>query len=44
MLLTLCAAATSALLLIGLGAPPLPILLGTTISGGILWWRSVGPR
>ncbi len=44
MRLMLGAAATSMLLLIMLGAPPLPVLLGTTISCGLIWWRSAGAR
>jgi hypothetical protein len=44
MRLTLGAAVTSMLLLLALGAPPVPILLGTTISCGLIWWRSVGAR
>lgn len=38
------AATVSMLILIGFGAPPLPILLGTTISCGLIWWRSAGAR
>jgi len=40
----MAAVLTSVVLLIALGAPPVPVLVGAALTGGASWWRSGGSR
>ena len=41
---TAAAASASAVIMMALGVPPAPVLLGVGLACGVLWWRSEGSR
>ena len=41
---TVAAASGTAVIMMALGVPPAPVLLGVGIACGLLWWRSERSR
>ncbi len=44
MRMMMAAMMTSVAILMAMGAPPVPVLLGATVSSCLIWWRSPGAR